>query len=427
MRLERTPLPRLAASLRLLGPTIGRYLLVVALVGFVVDGGVLAVLLNLYLLRVGYGPEQIGLVNAAGMLTFAAASLPAGALGERLGSLRVLAGGIALMLAGSMLLPLADTLAAGLRLPWLVATIALVYLGLAAFFVNTAPLLLATVRPEQRTQVFSLQTAMLSLAAFAGSLVGGALPPLFAGWLGVGLDDPAPYRYALLVSGLALAAALAVALGLRPPGPGPAEAPAAPGAAGGARAAAPILGLLGLIALVRFLQVGGVAATTTFFNVYLDAALLLPTAQIGAILAAGRLLGVPAALATGWLTARFGKPAVVIGASLASAASILPLALIPHWSAAALGFVGLTGLSWIRYSASIIYYLELAPPPRRATVSGVSEMAGGLCYTLITLGGGYVVALAGYQALFLTGAGVTALSALVFWAAFRRREPYREG
>jgi MFS family permease len=420
------PARRLATGLWELDPAIRLYLLVVALVGFVVDGGAFAVLLNLYLLRVGYGPEEIGLVNAAGSLTFAVASLPAGALGERLGSRRALMAGLVLLLAGGVLLPLADVWPAGPRLPWLIGTIALAYLGLAIFFVNTAPFLMGAAPVERRTQLFSLQTALLSLAAFGGSLVGGALPPLFAGLLGVDDSAAAPYRYALMVAALALIPAVAAVAAIRPRAA--AGSDGTPMMTGGAAlgAAAPILGLLVAMAVVRLLQVAGVGATTTFINVYLDAELLVPTAQIGAIIAAGRLLGVPAALATSWLTARYGKPAVVIGASLASAASILPLALVAHWGAAAVSFVGLVGLSWIRYSASIVYYLELVPPSRRATVSGVGEMAAGLCFTLITFGGGYVISLLGYQTLFLAAAAVTALSALAFWLAFRGREPYAE-
>lgn len=425
MQLQRSPALRYLHGLRSLGPAVGLYLLVVALVGFVVDGGVFAVLLNLYLLRVGYGPEQIGLINAAGTLTFALASLPAGALGERFGSLRMLGLGIGLMLAGATLLPLADLLAPALRLAWLIVTLSLSYVGLALFFVNTAPFILGAVDAERRTQIFALQTALLSLAAFLGSLVGGTLPPLFAALLGVELSAAAPYRYALILSGLALLGAIAAVRAIRPTTPAhpvPEVAVGPPVAA----VAAPILGLLLLIALVRLLQVAGLAATTTFFNVYLDAELGLPTAQIGAIIALGRLLGVPAALSTSWLTGRFGKPAVAIGATLGSAAAILPLALIPRWEAAALSFVGLVGLSWIRYSASIVYVLELVPPARRATVSGLSETAAGICFTLITLGGGYMIVLLGYRWLFLTAAAVTALSALVFWLAFRNRRPFAE-
>ena len=108
-------------GLRRLGPAVGLYFTTIGLVAFAVDGGVYAVLLNLFLVRMGYGPEQIGLVNSAGTLTFALTSLPAGALGQRFGSRRMMMIGLALLIAGCVLLPLADTLPDALRLPWLVA------------------------------------------------------------------------------------------------------------------------------------------------------------------------------------------------------------------------------------------------------------------------------------------------------------------
>lgn len=417
---------RYVQNLRTIGPSVGLYLVSVALVGFALDGGVYAVLLNLFLRRMGYGPELIGVVNSAGTLAFALTSLPAGALGGRFGSRQVMLAGLAVMAVTTVLLPLADTLAPAWQLAWLVGNSVAIYIGLALFFVNTAPFVMEAVPAERRSEVFSVQTALLSLAAFAGSLIGGALPPAFGAATGVALDDPAPFRYALIVAGLALVpGALAIhAAGTTQYGvaaPAEQDVPVPPDSLSPqALVARSFLGVLALIALVRLLQVAGIGATTTFFNVYLDADLLVPTAQIGVIIAAARLLGVPAALATASLTRRFGNRAVVIGATLGSALAILPLALIPHWAAAGLGFVGVVGLSWIRYASSLVFFLELVPPSRRALVSGVTEMAGGFCFTVFTFGGGYLIAALGYRSLFLTGAAVTAVSALVFWLAFRK-------
>jgi MFS family permease len=416
---------RYLRGLRLLGPAVALYFVAIALVGFAVDGGVYAVLLNLYLIRLGYGPELIGLVNSAGALIFALTAVPAGALGERWGSRRIMLAGLGLLLAGSMLLPLADALAPAWRLPWLLATDTVLYLGLALYFVNTAPYLMEAISAEQRNRVFSFQTALSSLSAFAGSLIGGFLPPIIATVLAMRSDQPAPYRYALMIAGLTLLPAM-LALRAAHPNPTAIRRDAAPADANSAAllsnaAAIPILGLMVVIALIRVLQVAGLAVTTTFFNVYLDAELLVPTAQIGAIIALGRLLGVPAALTTSALTARFGNRAVVIGASMGTALSIVPLAIIPHWSAAGLSFIGVIALSWIRYASALVFFLELVPPARRATVSGVTEMAAGICFTLMTFGGGYVIALLGYQVLFLVGAALTGLSALAFWVAFRGR------
>lgn len=415
---------RLSLGLNLGNPTIARYLIAVALVGFAVDGGVYAVLLNLFLVRLGLGPQELGLVNAAGTLVFALASVPSGIVGERIGSRPAMLLGLGLMLAGALLLPLADRLPTASQIPWLLAQMGVLYLGLALFFVNTAPFVLAVVDGDQRTQLLSLQTALLSLAAFGGSLVGGLLPPLVATLSGSTLAETGPFGVALMTGGLAMGAAVLALRGARAAGGPPPPAPLAP--AGAPTVVAPIVGLIALIALVRMLQVAGIAAASTFFNVYLDTTLAVPTAQIGVIIAVSRLLGVPAALTTTALTRRFGKRGVVIGATLGTAVGLLPIALIPHWAAAGLGFVTVIGLSWVRYAASLVYFLELVPPNRRALVSGVTEMAAGICFTALAFGGGIIVDVFDYRTLFLVGAGVTTLSAAIFWLAFRHREPLAE-
>jgi MFS family permease len=421
------------------------YLFAAAMVGFALDGGVYSVLLNLFLVRLGYGPEQIGVVNSIGTLTFALASLPSGALGERLGVRPMLLLGLGMMLVGGSVLPAAVGIPEAWRLAWLIGSSVLLYLGLALFFVNTAPFVMELVDAHQRSQVFSLQTALMSLAAFVGSLTGGLLPPAIAALLGVTLERPQPYSYSLVVAGLAMIPAIVAiqATGRRqtaegrgqraedrrllhdllgvpdkqPSGAQPTDLEHDPSTLNAQRGG--FLRLMLAVAGVRMLQVAGIASTNTFFNVYLDQELLVPTAQVGLILAVGRLLAVPAALTTSALTARFGNRTVVLWTTVITAMSILPIALVPHWTAAALSFVLVVGTSWIRYAASLVYFLELAPPRRRALVSGVMEMSAGLCFTALAFGGGYVITWLGYRTLFLTGAAVTLLSAVLFWAAFR--------
>jgi MFS family permease len=401
-----------------LTPTVARYFVAVALVGFAIDGGIYSVLLNLLLVRLEYGPEQIGLINAAGTLTFGLACLPAGVIGARWGSRQIMLLGLGLVAAGSLLLPLADMLPPAGRLAWLLAQMCVLYFGLALYFVNTAPFLMEAIRPEQRTQFFSLQTALLALASFVGSLSGGFLPNLAAALLGIAPAQPAPYRYGLLVAGLAILPAMLAIHSARPAAVQHADLPA-PVLDAVPQSARALGRLLLMIVIVRMLQIAGLAAVTTFFNVYLDSQLLVSTAWIGLLLAFGRLSGIPAALATGPLTRRFGNRSVVIAVSIGTALSILPIALVPHWGAAGLSLIGVLCFSGIRYPASIVYFLELVPPAQRATVSGMTEMAAGICFTAMTFGGGYLIATLGYRSLFLLGAALTGLSALVFWRSFR--------
>ena len=52
--------------------------------------GIYAVVFNLYLIRLGFGPEFIGLVNGSVFIFLAVFSVPAGWLGRRFGSRRML-------------------------------------------------------------------------------------------------------------------------------------------------------------------------------------------------------------------------------------------------------------------------------------------------------------------------------------------------
>jgi hypothetical protein len=48
-------------------------------------------------------------------------------------------------------------------------------------------------------------------------------------------------------------------------------------------------------------------------------------------------------------------------------------------------------------------------------------MAAGITFTVLTYGGGYAIERFGYRSLFLAGAVLTGISALVFWRAFGHR------
>ncbi|HEU5090152.1 MAG TPA: MFS transporter, partial [Roseiflexaceae bacterium] len=269
------------------------------------------------------------------------------------------------------------------------------------------------------------QSALMAVAAFAGSIAGGLLPPLCATLIGANLEQPAPYRYPLLLAACVMLPAILALRATPRESPVVADVPGtvAPGATAQLTIPSAVLAAIVMMGVVRLLQVTALASVSNFFNVYLDRGLDISTAQIGTITAFGRLLAAPAALATAGLSRRFGSVGVVTWSTLMSALAMLPLAIVPHWSAAGISLVMVVGFSSIRYASSLVYFLELVPPRRRATVAGVTEMAAGLSFTLVALLGGYLIAWYSYTLLFGLAAVLTVLGALVFWAYFRRLQP----
>jgi predicted MFS family arabinose efflux permease len=180
-----------------------------------------------------------------------------------------------------------------------------------------------------------------------------------------------------------------------------------------------------MLSVVRFFQVSGTATVYTFFNVYMDTELAVATSQIGLIAAGARLIGVFAALSTPVMVARFGSPITVMIASAISTVSLLPLALIPHWSAAGLGFIGVTGLSAMRFPAFMIFSTSLVPPKWRGTLAGVGEFAGGLSFTGLAFIGGSMAENQGFAAVFWLGGALTLTGTILFYVWYILPRPKR--
>ena len=388
------------------------YLITTMLIGLTVDGGIYTVLFNLYLLRLGYGPEFVGLINGAGMLVFALICLPAGTFGGRWGNRRMMIVGLSLLVIGCGLLPFAESRTENWQAGWLFITWCFAFIGFAVYFVNTAPFAMKIAHQRERNHVFSVQAAAWSLAGFAGSLVGGFLPGVFAIYLGVSLDQPAPYRYSLLAASLLLIPSVLAIAATR-------EGPTQPIKERPVKGETSPLRLIALLTLIRLLVVTGVGTLFTFFNVYMDAGLHISTAHIGVLSAIGRLLSIPTALIVPLLTARWGNGHIAAWASLGTAIGMLPLILISHWSAAGLGFIGVLALTSIRYPAFLVYTMEVVSPARRGTMSGAGEMASGLSFSAMALGGGYIIKAFGYRSFFLTGASLTVIGTLSFLVHLR--------
>jgi MFS family permease len=402
--------------LRLFSRDVRLFLVSAALVGLAWDG-IRAVLFNLYLLRLDYGPELVGVINSVGALSFALFCPPSGLIGTRWGSRNALLAGMGLIAAGFGLLPLAEFWMGAWRTGWLLLSTMVAYLGLALYLVNGLPFMMGATGPEERYHVFSVHIALIPLAAFAGSLLAGALPGLFASLFGFSLEGAAAYRFPLWLATLLLLPGLVVLLSV-----GTVEdrrAPLAPLAAPAPTVQSAPYGLFLAIALLMALRFGGRGAMMTFFNVYLDEGLGAPTALIGALAAAGQLLSVPTALITPLLVARWGNPRTIFWGTIGVALCALPLALVPHWAAAGFGFVSSGALFAVTTGPFRVFSQELVTPNWRATMASAFMMGAGLAFSGTSLAGGYLIATLGYGALFLTTIGLLVAGALAFWLFFR--------
>ena len=390
------------------------YLFAGAMIGFSYIG-IVAVLLNLYLLRLGYGPVFIGWVAGSTALAFALSSLPAGVLGSYWGNRRVVLVGVALVGISMAVLPLVEWLPQGWQGASVLATRLLGGFGFALYAVNSTPYLVAATEPVDRGYVFSIQVALSALAGFIGSLIAGIMPGAFAALLDLNIDGPEPYRYPLAMAGLLMFPAILALLTTREVAVEPPKSveAAAPNVRTG------LYFMIGLLALTALCRNGSESAARSFFNIYLDAELGVSIPRIGAMTAFGQVLAIPAALAAPLMVARFGNTKTIVLGTAGIAVSLVLMALIPHWTTASLGFLGVVGMRSMTRAVLNVYQMEIVALDWRSLTSGTVSTAMGLGYALMALGGGYLIVWLGYRGLFLTGAGLAAAGAVMFAGYFR--------
>jgi MFS family permease len=417
---------------RAFSPSLWRLILSAACM-LTVWSGLMAVLYNLYLLRLGFDARTIGLLGGLGALVWGLAALPAGLVSNRIGLRNSLQFGGLLYGLGVALTLLVEYRPQAQWQAWLLGSGVVMNIGIAFAMVNAAPYIMATTRDYERPHAFAFMAALGPLAAFFGSLLAGVLPGLLASWQGVGLDQPQPYRMAMwagpILCWLGLVPMLRADPGRLVAGEDEggdedngvsagiiAEANARANATAPATRARPPFGLLSFWALVVFLEASGEGTVRMFFNVLMDTQLHVPTATIGIVMGAAQLLPILVALALPLLLMRLGTGYTLLGGIVALAACLFPFALGAQMGAqtgvqAGLA-AGVVGAAYLVVAATLtvlgtardMFGQEIVIPRWRTSSQGVAML--GLAFGLSVAGvvGGALIEAFGFGALYLTGA-----------------------
>ncbi|MCB0115847.1 MAG: MFS transporter, partial [Caldilineaceae bacterium] len=340
--------------------------------------GIQALLKVLYVLRLGHGPEYVGLFNASGALTWMIMSLPAGAVGDRIGLLRAMRLGGLLTVLGMVILPFTESVPLGWQTAWPILSQVVATSGWAFFGINLVPSLMSASTDANRNDVYALNAVLRGVGTLFGTVFGGVLPDIFAAVLGQSVEDPGPYRLGLWISVLLCLGAFVFLLRMRPVEQ--TESSAAEDVYG-PFPAWPV----GLLALHIFLINAGWATCQSFCNPYLDTDLHLSPAVIGLITGIGQAGAVFAPLLVPKLAGRWGNGWIMMTTGFASLLLLLPLGLSPHWSGAGFGRAGILAVTALWMPAMQIYQMESMEQHWRSLAYGLSSMAMGLSFGAVSI------------------------------------------
>jgi predicted MFS family arabinose efflux permease len=374
--------------------------------------GLYFLLINLYLLRLGYGLEFIGIFVSVGAFSFALFSLPAGMAGRRWGTRRCMLFGMALLALGLAMLALTALVPVAWRSAWLIFFCALREFGNSFYLVNANPYLMQATTPAERDYAFSIRATLTPLAGFFGTLAGGWLPAASATLSNRPLDDPINFMAPLLLSSLLLLPGLFALKASRDVAGTTTEEDAR-------RGVMPV-GLLLSIAAISLLFIVAAAAGQSFYHVYMDTVIMAPPQLIGTLASCGQLLSAFLMLTAPALMRRWGHARTFILTAVGMGLSLVPMAWVAHWTAAGFGIVGVMTLMAFASTALTVFHQGLVPTGWQPAMSGACLMAMGVGWGIVSSGGGYFIAAWGWTPFFLLAAGVTTAGALIFWWCFAR-------
>ena len=302
-----------------------------AMIGLIVLG-INAVLLNLYVLKLGFDFSFLGNLNGSGQIVWVIAALPAGFMGARFGLRNsLIAGFVVVIIALAGFLSVA-WLPQSAWAPGLFLSNGLIGIGAALILVNAVPYLMAIASEKDRNLAFTFMSALMALMAFLGSLAAGILPGFLMSLFSGRLTEAGAYN---AVMWLAIPAYLGSVLLLLKSRPDPAVIKETIQVS---HEAAPI-GMLIFLGILFVVQLGSENALQMFLNVYLADDLLVSDTLIGTIFAIARLLPFFLSPLLPFALKRWGSGLTMsVGYLLISACAIL-IAFIPSAGVAAAGFI----------------------------------------------------------------------------------------
>ena len=404
-------------SLLNLNRNIWYVLLASAAMGFSLAGGIYAVLFNIYLLRLDYGTEFIGILGSIDTFVYMLMAIPAGLLGQRWGARQAMLLGTTLLTAAGLLIPTAQIFNGGGQTAVFITIAVFRSVGTALFLVTSTPYIMAYSKGDARNTAFALDSAAYGIAAFLGGLLGGILPGWTANWLKISLDNPNAYRYPFWVAGLVMS--VGIWLLWRSEDERGVETAVVPSSS-----SLPTLYMLRTLprslrntiikyTLIAILGGIGISIPWTFGTVYLDDIWQVPTTLIGTFSAMASLFGVIIVLLLPRLIGRWSLAAVTVFSFLLPGLAIILIGIAPAWQLAGLGFIGVFGFNNARFTAYRIYSMAPIPDAYQSIVSGLFNMGTGLGYGVMSLLAGFLIAEVGYTQLFV-GGGLVLVATAVF-------------
>jgi MFS family permease len=400
-----------ASKLRRFNPNARKYLLFVFLT--TLNAGIYGVIFNLYILRLGFGEDFLGLILSISATSMGLFSIPAAFVCDRLGRKRTLL--LSSVLSAISLFFLYNTTTPELLVLFSLASGMASALGL----VTGSTFLLENSTKEERMYLFSMSSLIYTFSLLSGNMLGGFLPDILADLISAQSGSAISYRLTLYVSLVATMASLL---------------PLAYVAEKNSEENNGIRGQLNIyrsifkskvirqMTLFYCLYGVGWGTSLPYFNVYFDTVLGASANQIGIIFSVSQVFMILGYFLVPVLTERTGKVRLVAIVQILSIPFLLMFVLTNNLLIAVVGFVMRYMIMNMANPILNSFKLEIVQPEERSMINSIMWMA---CYTFVGIGnyvGGLMMAKGDSRMPFMVTGLFYAATAVFYYICFNKLE-----
>ena len=378
--------------------------------------GSIAVILVLYLARLGLDGAAIGLVLSLTLVGDTLISLWLTTHADRLGRRRILIVGAGLMAVAGVVFAATDAFA----LLLVAATIGVISPSgheVGPFLAVEQASLSHTIEDRRRTHVFAWYNLAGSVAAAVGALAAGLL---VSGLEAAGFDELTGYRFVMLAyAGVGITiAALFSRLSPAVEVTAPVDTTIAR-RLGLHKSRSIVLGLSALFALDAF---AGGLVMQSILAYWFHQTYGVSEAVLGAIFFAANLLAAGSALAASRIAARIGLINTMVFTHLPSNVLLMLVPLMPNLPLAIAVLLARFSISQMDVPTRQSYTIAVVAPDERSAAAGVTGIARSIGAALSANLAGPLIATASLAALpFFIGGGLKIAYDLLLWFAFKAR------
>ena len=378
--------------------------------------GLMAVLIGLYVARLGFSAPQIGAVLSSALWGAALAALVTLVVGHRFAQRSLLVALSLLPALGAVVLLASDAFT---------IILAAAFVGMfnvhgrdrGAIPILEQALLPTTATDADRTKVFAYYNVLLD-AGYAGGGLLAALPTLFESTLGLGTVEAMRIALGLFCVLYGAAAILYARL--------PAQIPRAQSV--GLRQLSPeSRPIVAKISALFFIDAfGGGFIGSALFAYYFAEQFAVSAAHVAILFAAGRVLSALSHFAAAWLARRIGLVNTMVYTHIPSSILLFTIVATDTFWIAALLFLLREGLNEMDVPTRQSYVMAVVRPEERLAAAGATSLvrSGGWAAAPVFAG---MLMQAGGLGLPLICAGVTKICYdLLLWREFRKLKPPEE-